>query len=54
MDNSFNDTFKSYGDYKRSATSLFKLIDSMEKKQLFLFFLFDRLELNRERIGYKF
>jgi hypothetical protein len=37
----------------RSAATIFKLSDNVEKKRLFLSFLFDRLELNEGRIGYK-
>ena len=52
-DNSFNDTVLNLMEIAKSAASIFRLSDNVEKKRLLLSFLFDRLELNEGRIGYK-
>lgn len=52
-DNSFNDTVLNLMEIARSSATIFKLSDNVEKKRLLLSFLFDRLELNEGRIGYK-
>ena len=52
-DDSFNRTVLNLMEIARSAATIFKLSDNVEKKRLLLSFLFDRLELNEGRIGYK-
>lgn len=52
-DNSFNRTVLNLMEIAKSAATIFKTSHNVEKKRLLLSFLFDRLELNEGRIGYK-
>lgn len=52
-DDSFNRTVLNLMEIAKSAATIFKTSHNVEKKRLLLSFLFDRLELNEGRIGYK-
>ena len=52
-DDSFNRTVLNLMEIAKSAATIFKTSRNAEKKRLLLSFLFDRLELNEGRIGYK-
>ncbi len=52
-DHSFNETVLNLMEIAKSSAAIFRLSDDAEKKRLLLSFLFERLELNEGKIGYK-